>query len=61
MTDLPERDRDTLTIPQIVSAKGREKLAMLTVYDAPSARAFRAAGARLHRPRRLPLGVHARG
>ena len=42
MTDLPERD--PLTIPQIVSAKGREKLAMLTVYDAPSARLLDEAG-----------------
>jgi len=42
MTDLPERD--PLTIPQIVAAKGREKLAMLTVYDAPSARLLDEAG-----------------
>jgi 3-methyl-2-oxobutanoate hydroxymethyltransferase len=42
MTDLPEKD--PLTIPQIVSAKGREKLAMLTVYDAPSARLLDEAG-----------------
>jgi 3-methyl-2-oxobutanoate hydroxymethyltransferase len=42
MTDLP--DKDPLTIPQIVSAKGREKLAMLTAYDAPSARLLDEAG-----------------
>jgi len=42
MTDLPEKD--PLTIPHIVSAKGREKLAMLTVYDAPSARILDEAG-----------------
>jgi 3-methyl-2-oxobutanoate hydroxymethyltransferase len=42
MTDLPEQT--PLTIPQIVSAKGREKLAMLTVYDAPSARLLDEAG-----------------
>jgi 3-methyl-2-oxobutanoate hydroxymethyltransferase len=42
MTDLPEKD--PLTIPQIVAAKGREKLAMLTVYDAPSARLLDEAG-----------------
>jgi 3-methyl-2-oxobutanoate hydroxymethyltransferase len=42
MTDLPETD--PLTIPYIVSAKGREKLAMLTVYDAPSARLLDEAG-----------------
>ena len=43
MTDLlPEND--PLTIPRIVAAKGREKLAMLTVYDAPSARLLDEAG-----------------
>src|SRR5262245_3608015 len=42
MTDLSEHPH--LTIPQIVSAKGREKLAMLTVYDAPSARLLDEAG-----------------
>jgi 3-methyl-2-oxobutanoate hydroxymethyltransferase len=42
MTDLPEKD--PLSIPQIVAAKGREKLAMLTVYDAPSARLLDEAG-----------------
>ncbi len=42
MADLPE---DTpLSIPQIVAAKGREKLSMLTVYDAPSARLLDEAG-----------------
>ena len=51
MTDLPERD--PLTIPQIVAAKGREKLAMLTVYDAPSARAARRGGHRDPARRRL--------
>jgi 3-methyl-2-oxobutanoate hydroxymethyltransferase len=35
---------DPLTIPRIVAAKGREKLAMLTVYDAPSARLLDEAG-----------------
>jgi 3-methyl-2-oxobutanoate hydroxymethyltransferase len=42
MSDLPERD--PLSIPWIVAAKGREKLAMLTVYDAPSARLLDEAG-----------------
>ena len=42
MSDLPERD--PLSIPWIVAAKGREKIAMLTVYDAPSARLLDEAG-----------------
>jgi len=42
MSDLPERD--LLSIPWIVAAKGREKIAMLTVYDAPSARLLDEAG-----------------
>ena len=42
MSDLPERDH--LSIPWIVAAKGREKIAMLTVYDAPSARLLDEAG-----------------
>ena len=42
MTDLP--GKDPLTSPQIVAAKGRERLAMLTVYDAPSARLLDEAG-----------------
>jgi len=37
-------DSEPLSIPQIVAAKGREKLAMLTVYDAPSARLLDEAG-----------------
>jgi len=42
MSDLPERE--PLSIPWIVAAKGREKIAMLTVYDAPSARLLDEAG-----------------
>ena len=42
MSDLPERD--PLSIPWIVAAKCREKIAMLTVYDAPSARLLDEAG-----------------
>jgi 3-methyl-2-oxobutanoate hydroxymethyltransferase len=42
MSDLPENT--PLSIPQIVAAKGREKLSMLTVYDAPSARLLDEAG-----------------
>ena len=42
MSVLPETE--PLSIPQIVAAKGREKLAMLTVYDAPSARLLDEAG-----------------
>ena len=42
MSDLPEDE--PLSIPRIVAAKGREKLSMLTVYDAPSARLLDEAG-----------------
>jgi 3-methyl-2-oxobutanoate hydroxymethyltransferase len=42
MSDLPERE--PLSIPQIVAAKGREKIAMLTAYDAPSAALLDEAG-----------------
>ena len=42
MSDLPEDD--PLSIPRIVAAKGREKISMLTVYDAPSARLLDEAG-----------------
>ncbi len=44
MADLSGPLPDPLTIPRIVAAKGREKLAMLTVYDAPSARLLDEAG-----------------
>ncbi len=42
MADSPERE--PLSIPSIVAAKGREKLAMLTAYDAPSAALLDEAG-----------------
>ena len=42
MSDLPEDE--ALSIPRIVAAKGREKISMLTVYDAPSARLLDEAG-----------------
>ncbi|HEX4440959.1 MAG TPA: 3-methyl-2-oxobutanoate hydroxymethyltransferase [Thermoanaerobaculia bacterium] len=42
MSDLPQGE--PLSIPSIVAAKGREKLSMLTVYDAPSARLLDEAG-----------------
>ena len=42
MSVLPETE--PLSIPQIVAAKSREKLAMLTVYDAPSAALLDEAG-----------------
>ena len=42
MPDLPEDE--PLSIPRIVAAKGREKISMLTVYDAPSARLLDEAG-----------------
>src|SRR5499427_2185817 len=42
MSVLPENEH--LSITQIVAAKGREKIAMLTVYDAPSARLLDEAG-----------------
>ncbi len=42
MSDLPEPE--PLSIPQIVAAKGREKIAMLTAYDAPSAALLDEAG-----------------
>ena len=37
-------DRDPLSIPQIVAAKGRERIAMMTAYDAPTAALLDAAG-----------------
>ncbi len=42
MSSLPERE--PLTIPQLVAAKGREKIAMMTAYDAPTAALLDAAG-----------------
>jgi 3-methyl-2-oxobutanoate hydroxymethyltransferase len=42
MSVLPETE--PLSIPQIVSAKGREKIVMLTAYDAPSAALLDEAG-----------------
>jgi 3-methyl-2-oxobutanoate hydroxymethyltransferase len=42
MAILPESE--PLSIPQIVAAKGRERIAMLTVYDAPTAALLDAAG-----------------
>jgi 3-methyl-2-oxobutanoate hydroxymethyltransferase len=42
MSDLPENE--PLSIPQIVAAKGREKIAMMTAYDAPSAALLDEAG-----------------
>jgi len=42
MSILPEGD--PLTIPQLVAAKGREKIAMMTAYDAPAAALLDAAG-----------------
>jgi 3-methyl-2-oxobutanoate hydroxymethyltransferase len=42
MSVLPETE--PLSIPQIVAAKGREKIAMLTAYDAPSAALLDEAG-----------------
>ncbi len=39
---LPENE--PLSIPQLIAAKGRERIAMLTVYDAPSAGLLDAAG-----------------
>jgi len=42
MSVLPEGD--PLTIPQLVAAKGREKIAMMTAYDAPAAALLDAAG-----------------
>ena len=37
-------DQDSLSIPQIVAAKGRERIAMMTAYDAPTAALLDAAG-----------------
>ncbi len=37
-------DQDPLSIPQIVAAKGRERIAMMTAYDAPTAALLDAAG-----------------
>ncbi len=42
MAVLPEQD--PLSIPMLVSAKGRERLSMLTAYDAPTAALLDAAG-----------------
>ena len=42
MSTLPERE--PLSIPQLVAAKGREKIAMMTAYDAPTAALLDAAG-----------------
>ena len=42
MSVLPETE--PLTIPQLVAAKGRERIAMLTAYDAPTAALLDAAG-----------------
>jgi len=39
---LPENE--PLSIPQLIAAKGRERIAMMTVYDAPSAALLDAAG-----------------
>ena len=37
-------DQNPLSIPQIVAAKGRERIAMMTAYDAPTAALLDAAG-----------------
>ena len=37
-------ERPIVTVPEIVSRKGREKIAVLTAYDAPTARLLDAAG-----------------
>jgi 3-methyl-2-oxobutanoate hydroxymethyltransferase len=37
-------DQDPLSIPQIVAAKGQERIAMMTAYDAPTAALLDAAG-----------------
>ena len=42
MDSLPEQD--PLSIPQLVAAKGRERISMLTAYDAPTAALLDAAG-----------------
>jgi 3-methyl-2-oxobutanoate hydroxymethyltransferase len=42
MSSLPERE--PLSIPQLVAAKGRERIAMMTAYDAPTAALLDAAG-----------------
>lgn len=42
MSTLPERE--PLSIPQLVAAKGSEKIAMMTAYDAPTAALLDAAG-----------------
>ena len=42
MSILPERE--ALSIPQLAAAKGREKIAMMTAYDAPTAALLDAAG-----------------
>lgn len=44
MADLPLDGDEPLSIPRIVAAKGREKISMLTAYDAPSARLLDEAG-----------------
>jgi len=38
-------DQEPLSIPQLVAAKGRERIAMMTAYDAPTAALLDAAGA----------------
>ena len=47
-------DQDPLSIPQIVAAKGRERIAMMTAYDAPDGGAARRG--RRGRPARRRLG-----
>jgi 3-methyl-2-oxobutanoate hydroxymethyltransferase len=42
MSSLP--GREPLSIPQLVAAKGRERIAMMTAYDAPTAALLDAAG-----------------
>jgi 3-methyl-2-oxobutanoate hydroxymethyltransferase len=42
MSVLPEHE--PLTIPQLIAAKGRERISMLTAYDAPTAALLDAAG-----------------
>jgi 3-methyl-2-oxobutanoate hydroxymethyltransferase len=44
MDILPLDGAEPLSIPQLIAAKGRERIAMLTVYDAPSAALLDAAG-----------------
>jgi 3-methyl-2-oxobutanoate hydroxymethyltransferase len=44
MASLPLSETSPVGVPAFVSAKGREKIAMMTAYDAPSARILDAAG-----------------